>query len=327
MIDVLRPGLETTVQDYPGRKGVFGMGFPPSGPLDSWSFRLANLLVGNAAEAAGLECPFIGPVLKFRQAGVIALCGADMGARLDDAPLPLWQSVAVAAGQTLSLGSAVSGARGYLAIAGGIDAPLLLGSRATFVVGGCGGLDGAPLAKGQVIPIGATEGRPGRPGRRVKVACRPVFAAARRWTIEVVVGPNDDWIDTAGHERFLASEWRLSPKSNRVGFRLEGPDWTFTEKATDKAPEHGSDPSNVIDHGYPIGAINLCGQTPIILLHDTLTLGGFINPYTVPSAAFWKLAQSKPNDLYRFEAISVEAAQARKRAIDRLCSEDSIEAV
>ena len=99
---------------------------------------------------------------------------------------------------------------------------------------------------------------------------------------------------TPARRRFLESDWKLSPKSNRVGFRLEGPEWTFTEKATDKAPENGADPSNVIDHGYPIGAINLCGQTPIILMVDTLTLGGFINPYTVPTCAWWKLGLPLP---------------------------------
>ena len=118
----------------------------------------------------------------------------------------------------------------------------------------------------------------------------------------------------------------MSARSNRVGFRLEGPDWTFTAKALDKPPENGSDPSNTIDHGYPIGAINLCGQTPIILLNDTLTLGGFINPYTVISAAFWKLGQSRPNDRYRFRAVTIEEAQTLRRAIDACCTEANIEA-
>ena len=144
------------------------------------------------------------------------------------------------------------------------------------------------------------------------------------WEIEVAAGPNDDWIDEAGQRRFLTSDWRLSPKSNRVGFRLEGPDWTFTEKATNKAPENGEHPSNVIDHGYPIGAINLCGQTPIILMVDTLTLGGFINPYTVPTCAWWKLGQSRPNEIYRFRQVSVSEAQAERRRIAALCTEGSL---
>ncbi len=318
---VLKGGLESTVQDYPGRKGAFGMGFPPSGPIDHWSFRLANILVGNPPGAAALECAFIGPSLRFERDTVFALTGADMTATLDDAPVPLWESIAARPGQTLVLRSAVRGARTYVAFAGGIDVPALLGSRATFVIGSCGGLDGAALKAGQTIPLGRGEAEP---GRRLGAAHCPAIATGGAWEIEVVAGPNDDWIDEAGRRRFLESDWRLSPKSNRVGFRLEGPEWTFTEKATDKAPENGSDPSNVIDHGYPIGAINLCGQTPIILMVDTLTLGGFINPYCVPTAAWWKLGQSRPNEIYRFKQVSVADAQAARRAINERCTENAL---
>ncbi len=320
---VLKPGLETAVQDWPGRKGAFGMGFPPSGPIDHWSFRLANLLVGNPPGAAALECPFIGPTLRFERDALFAIAGADMGATLDGEPLPLWESVAAHAGQTLALGSATAGARAYIAFAGGIDAPLFLGSRATFVVGGCGGLGGGALREGQAIPFG-TPGADAVPGRRIGENHRPPIATAGAWEVEAVAGPNDDWIDEAGRRRFFASDWRLSPKSNRVGFRLEGPQWTFAEKATNKAPENGSDPSNTIDHGYPIGAINLCGQTPIILMVDTLTLGGFINPYCVPTGAWWKLGQSRPNEIYRFREVSVEAAQAERRRLDGLCTKEAL---
>ena len=322
-VTVIKGGLETTVQDYPGRKGAFGMGFPPSGPIDHWSFRLANILVGNAPGAAALECAFIGPELRADRDTAIALTGADMRATLDGAPLPLWESVGVRAGQTLALGSAVTGARTYIAFAGGIDVPEFLGSRATFVIGACGGLGGTALKAGQSIPLGQAEAVP---GRRLRAGTRPPDPADGVWEIEAVAGPNDDWIDEAGKRRFLESDWRLSPKSNRVGFRLDGPDWTFADKATNKAPENGADPSNVIDHGYPIGAINLCGQTPIILMVDTLTLGGFINPYTVPTCAWWKLGQSRPNETYRFAEVSVAEAQSRRRRIAALCSEASIEA-
>ena len=143
----------------------------------------------------------------------------------------------------------------------------------------------------------------------------------------VFLGPNDDWIDAAGHRRFLGSDWTVQTRSNRTGFRLVGPAWSFAEKATNKRPEHGEDPSNILDHGYPVGAVNLCGQTPIVLVNDGPSTGGFINPYTVPSAAFWKLAQSKPGDIYRFRAVSVDEAQDKRRAIDRLIAEPSIESV
>ena len=164
----------------------------------------------------------------------------------------------------------------------------------------------------------------GNPGRKVKESARPQIATDKQWQIEVVRGPNDDWIDEAGHERFLSTQWKLSAKSDRSGFRLEGPDWTFTEKAYNKLPEHGSDPANIIDQGYPVGGINLAGQTPIILVSDGPSMGGFINPYTVPQCAFWKLGQAKPSELLLFEVISVEEAQQKARDITALCSENSI---
>ncbi len=323
-IAVLKPGLETTVQDWPGRIGYWEQGFPPSGPMDDWSFRLANLLVGNEAGAAGLECQFTGPTLRFERDTVIAVTGADMAPTLDGTPAPLWESLAARAGQVLALGFARIGARAYLAAAGGIDTPPVLGSRSTFHQAGIGGMEGHALKAGQTLPLG--EGA-GRAGRRVRPDCRPPLDGARRWEIEAVPGPNDDWIDEAGQRRFLASDWTLQTRSNRTGFRLDGPAWTFAARATDKRAEHGDHPSNILDHGYPVGAVNLCGQTPIILVNDGPSTGGFINPYTVPSAAFWKLAQSRPRDVYRFRAVSVDEAQAMRRAIDRFCTEDAIEAL
>ena len=322
MLEVIKPGLETTVQDWPGRVGYWDKGFPPSGPMDAWSFRLANVLVGNAPGAAGLECQFIGPTLRFQRAGVIALTGADMQAKLDGEPCPLWESVAVAAGQTLVMSYATLGARAYIAFAGSIASERLLGSQATFHKAGVGGLDGYALKAGQVVPVAPGQGVA---GRRVKPAARPEIRSDRRWSIEVVRGPNDDWIDEAGHERFLSADWKLSSKSDRAGFRLEGPQWTFTDKAYNKLPEHGSEPANILDQGYPMGAINLAGQTPIILVNDGPSMGGFINPYTVPSGAFWKLAQAKPNDIFRFRVVTVDQAHELRRAIDRLCASASLE--
>lgn len=322
MLEVIKPGLETSVQDYPGRIGYWNQGFPPSGPMDSWSFRLANLLVGNQAGDAGLECQFVGPSLKFQRDGVIAVTGADMQPKVDGEAIAMWESVAVGAGQTLELSFGTVGARAYIAIAGGIQTDPWLGSRSTFHKAGVGGMDGNALKVGQVVPVGEGEGKA---GRKVVADRRPPISTDKRWEIEVVAGPNDDWIDAAGHERFLNTDWKLSSKSDRTGFRLDGPDWTFTEKATNKLPEHGAEPSNIIDQGYPVGAINLAGQTPIILVNDGPSMGGFINPYTVPSGAFWKLGQSKPGDIYRFKAISVEDAQALAHELNLICTESSIE--
>ena len=321
MFEVIVPGLETSIQDYPGRIGFWNQGFPPSGPMDSWSFRLANLLVGNEAGAAGLEVQYMGPTLKFQRDGVIAITGADMQPKLDGQPVPLWESIAVKAGQTLVLTSSKVGVRSYIAIAGGVDTPPWLGSRSTFHKAGVGGMQGRALQKGQVVPVAKGKGTP---GRKAKPDCRPGFATDKIWTIEVVAGPNDDWIDEAGHKQFLSTNWKLSSKSDRTGFRLEGPQWTFTERAYKKAPENGAEPSNIIDQGYPLGAINLAGQTPIILVNDGPSMGGFINPYTVPSAAFWKLGQSKPGDIYRFKSISVDEAQTLRKQLNAVCSASSV---
>jgi 5-oxoprolinase (ATP-hydrolysing) subunit C len=321
MIEVIKSGLETSIQDYPGRIGYWAQGFPPSGPMDSWSFRLANLLVGNPPGAAGLECQFVGPTLRFQREAMVAVCGADMKPTLDGGAVVMWESLAVKAGQTLALSFAASGARAYIAVAGGISTPPWLNSRSTFHKAGVGGMEGHALKAGQIVPVGA--GR-GQAGRKVKPESRPVFASNKTWTVEVVAGPNDDWIDEAGHQRFLSTSWKLSSKSDRTGFRLEGPHWSFTEKATNKAPEHGAEPSNIIDQGYPVGAINLAGQTPIILVNDGPSMGGFINPYTVPSAAFWKLGQAKPAEMLRFKILSVDEAQTLRRKMDALCSEQSI---
>ena len=324
MFEVLKPGLETSVQELPGRIGFWEQGFPPSGPMDIWSFRLANLLVGNPAEAAALECQILGPSLKAETDCVIAITGADMAPKVDGEPIPLWQSFTLRGGQVLELGAVTKGARSYIAFAGGIDTPPVLGSRATFHMAGVGGMEGYALKEGQDLPVMKA---PGRAGASVPARCRPPIDGRATWDIEVVAGPNDDWIDDAGRQRFLSADWKLQAKSNRTGFRLEGPEWSFSGKALNKRPEHGQDPSNILDHGYPFGAVNLAGQTPIILVNDGPSTGGFINPYTVISAAFWKLGQSLPGNVYRFTEVSLDEAVALRRELLANCGPDSIEVV
>jgi 5-oxoprolinase (ATP-hydrolysing) subunit C len=322
-IEVLAAGLETSVQELPGRIGYWEQGFPPSGPMDIWSFRQANLLVGNHPDTAALECQFLGPELIFDRPARVAVTGADMAPAVDGRPVPLWTTLEIGPGQQLALGPARTGARAYVAVDGGIATPPVLGSRATFHMAGVGGMEGHAIEVGQQLPLGPPGAGPAA-GTRVREEARPALEAGGRWTIEVVPGPNDDWLDEAGRERFLGADWKVTAKSNRTGFRLQGPSWSFSPKATEKPPEHGHDPSNILDHGYPFGAVNLAGQTPIILVNDGPSTGGFINPFTVITAAFWKLAQSRPGDIYRFLALEVEAAQERRRALDRLCTPASL---
>ena len=326
MFEVIKAGLETSVQDFPGRVGYWNQGFPPSGPMDSWSFRLANVLVGNDPGDPGLECQYIGPELKFHDDAVIAVTGADMHPLVDGEPIALWTSVAVRKGQTLTLSHARTGVRGYIAIAGGIQTEPWLGSRSTFHKAGVGGFEGGALKEGQQVPVGDAEGTP---GLRVKAEARPAIVEDRRWAVEVTAGPNDDWLDEAGKQLFLTADWKLSAKSDRTGYRLEGPgdQVTYADKAINKRPEHGSIPSNIIDQGYPNGAINLAGETPIILVKDGPSMGGFINPYTVPMIGFWKLGQARPGEIINLTEISVEEAQQKARELSRICSTDSLETV
>ena len=321
MVKVIKKGLETSVQDYPGRIGTLNLGCPPSGPMDSWSFRLANVLVENEPGAAALECQFMGPTLKFNSDRIIAITGADMSPKIDGSPVPLWESLEVKKDQTLEMTFATVGARSYIAFSGGINTTPWLGSRSTFHKAGVGGIEGKAIQDGQIIPLNKSKSVA---GRKVKKNSIPVMSTNKKWSVEVVKGPNDDWVDEKGHKMFLNSNWKLQSKSDRTGYRLEGPKWSFTEKATHKGLEHGTFPSNIIDQGYPVGAINLAGQTPIILVNDGPSMGGFIVPYTVPSASFWKLGQAKPGDSFNFVEISVEKAQTLRTEQTIICSEASL---
>lgn len=316
-VRVLKPGLATCVQDHPGRRGHYASGFPPSGPVDAWSHRLANIAVGNPSTAATLECQLLGPTLRFETPATFALCGADLGATLDGVAVARWTAINARAGSLLSLGFAGLGARAYLAFAGGIDVPVVLGSRSTFAKAGIGGFGGRALRTGDVVALRA-DSSPVSPGHSIPENFRPPLAASRRWKVEAVRGPHDDWIDEVTHTGFGKAEWRVSARSDRTGMRLEGPAWTFTPLAIDKPAENGSHPSNIVDYGYPIGGVNLGGQTPIVLLNDALNMGGFICPYTVPSVGFWKLGQCRPGDTVQFEVISTALSQQRAAALEGL---------
>ena len=322
MVKVIKKGLETSVQDYPGRIGTLNQGFPASGPMDSWSFRLANILVGNKPGEAALECQFMGPTLKFENDRTIAITGANMSPKLDGKQIPLWESIEVKENQILEMEFATIGARSYIAFSGGINSEPWLGSRSTFHKAGVGGINGKAIQNGQTLPLGENKIIT---KRKIKKNSIPIMSTDKNWSIEVVLGPNDDWVDKKGHEIFLNSKWKLQAKSDRTGYRLDGPRLSFTEKATNKSLENGSEPSNIIDQGYPAGAINLAGQTPIILVNDGPSMGGFINPYTVPSSAFWKLGQAKPGDTFNFVEVSVEKAQLLRSEQSIVCSEESLE--
>jgi urea carboxylase len=317
-IEVLEAGTYTSVQDYPGRTGYWDIGVPPSGPMDDYAFRLANRIVGNAPDAAGIEATLIGPTLRFHGDTVVALTGAECAATLDGEPVPMWQPIAVRSGQVLATGRALSGCRSYLAVRNGLDVPVYLGSRSTFALGQFGGHAGR--TSGSMSPTRSVRPELGETGAGAPVA-EPMPAPAEliptygnTWEIGVLYGPHGapDFFQPEAIDTFFAADWEVHYNSNRLGVRLIGPKPTW---ARENGGEAGLHPSNIHDCEYAIGSINFTGDSPVILTRDGPSLGGFVCPVTIARAELWKVGQVKPGDRIRFvridypQAVALEAAQ------------------
>jgi urea carboxylase len=302
-IRVLAGGASTTVQDYPGRTGYWDVGVPPSGPMDALSFRLGNLLLGNPAEAAGLEFTAAGPALQFNAPARICLAGADFAARLDGQPTERWQAIDVAPGQILQIGRvAGAGMRGYLLVAGGIDAPLFLGSRSAFTLGEFGGHAGRAVLTGDTLHLGG-----GGTGAPVALSAQALPEIGREWTLRVLYGPHGapDFFTADDIAMILQAAWKVHYNSNRTGVRLSGPkpQWARADGG-----EAGLHPSNIHDNAYAVGAVDFTGDMPIILGPDGPSLGGFVCPFVVIAADLWKVGQLAPGDSVHFEPVGDAAA-------------------
>jgi KipI family sensor histidine kinase inhibitor len=302
--EVLRAGLLTTVQDR-GRIGCQKFGVTVSGAMDEVALRVGNILVGNPQGAAGLEINFLGPRLRFRADVVLVLTGAEMDADLDGAPVPWYEPFVARAGQELDVRHCARGMRAYLAVGGGLDVPLRLGSRSTSLAAGFGGLDGRPLRDGDLLSTGAIA-RPssawvgGSAGR----SWRPAFDSPQ--TVRVVFGPQDEAFTEAGRRTLLESTYEVSPSSDRMGCRLEGPAIGHVGAA------------DIISDWIPLGGIQVPGNgKPIILLADRQTTGGYTKIATVIGPDIPKLAQLRPGESVRFRAVPVAEAQAAARSLER----------
>ncbi|HQU61663.1 MAG TPA: urea carboxylase, partial [Nitrosomonas sp.] len=302
-IDVLSPGVQTTIQDYPGRLGYWQIGVPPSGPMDALAFRLANQLVGNPPDKAGLEITFSGPTLRFNCDSVIAITGAEIEAHLDGKALPPWQSHAVKTGAILKFGKTTGhGCRTYLAIQDGIRVTEYLGSKSTFIQGQFGGHTGRPLHSNDVLHIQETGYHQ---QRFLTQHSTPRYS--NDWKIGVMYGPHGapDYFTEADIQVFFSTSWTVHHNSDRTGIRLLGPK---PEWARSDGGEAGLHPSNIHDNAYAIGTIDFTGDMPVILGPDGPSLGGFVCPATVVHAELWKLGQLRPGDTVRFYPLSMEQA-------------------
>lgn len=309
VIEVIAPGAQSSLQELPGRLGLWHVGVPPSGPMDERSFRHANRLVGNADDTTALELTVSGPTLRFHAPATVALAGAMMPMKLDGIPLPHNEAIEIAAGQVLSIGTIEgAGQRSYLAISGGIAAPEVLGSRAAFALGKFGGHATGTLRTGEVLHLA------GLP-QSAKPADDPA-PLTRAWEVGVLYGPHGapDFFLTEDIETLFSTAYEVHFNSARTGVRLIGPapKWARTDGG-----EAGLHPSNLHDNAYAIGAIDFTGDMPIILGPDGPSLGGFVCPAVMTRDELWKLGQFKPGDTIRFVPVDRPGDSVAGPAIHR----------
>ena len=312
-IKVLQPGLATTVQDL-GRPGYYHLGIPVSGGMDLYALQAANALVGNAADAAVLEATFLGPELEFTADAVVAVTGADLPPKVDGDAREGWSSFAVKSGQVLSFEYLKAGARAYIAMSGGIDVPVVLGSRSTYALGALGGFKGRTLQAGDVLDVGgggqATAGRSLAAGLR-----RPIGSPVE---LRVLEGIYWHRLTDAAGASFFADTWKVAPEADRIGYRFRGGNkLAFVDR---EAPfGAGSDPSNIVDGCYPYGSIQVPGGTePIVLHRDAVSGGGYFMLGTVISADMDLIGQLQPHLETRFVSVDMDqtlAARAERNAL------------
>ncbi|HEX7118470.1 MAG TPA: biotin-dependent carboxyltransferase family protein [Longimicrobiales bacterium] len=319
---VLRPGLLTTVQDL-GRPGHQAEGVTVGGAMDPLALRIANLLVGNAEAAAALELTLVGPTLRLEADVFFSVCGGDLQPAIDGRPVPMWHPVRARAGATLSFRGAASGCRAYLAVAGGIDVPVVLGSRSTHLRARFGGLDGRAVREGDVLRLGPRPELSGRLEARIPLENAP-FAAAD-WlaagavlagygpdpVVRMMRGPEFDRLTAASRERLFEAEFRVAPESDRMGYRLEGPRLETTDGA------------EMISEGVAAGTLQLPpGGDPIALMADRQTTGGYPRIGQIATVDLPRMAQLRPGDGVRFREVGLAEAQAlylaRERGIERI---------
>ncbi|MBC3192013.1 biotin-dependent carboxyltransferase [Pseudonocardia sp. C8] len=311
-IEVRKPGLSTTVQDG-GRAGYYHLGIPPSGALDQYSLACANALTGNEPGAAALEIVYMGPELRFTGPAVVAVTGAEIAPRVNGEARPLWESFAVGEGDVLDFDFLKAGARAYLAVSGGLDTRVDLGSRSTYLIGSLGGVDGRPVAEGDVLPVGDGSGRA---GLVVPEDLRP--SLSKDVEVRVVMGLYDHRLTDRGRATFLDTVWTLTPVADRMGFRYSGGQLETVEREPPFGA--GQDPSNIVDSPYPIGSIQVPGGVePIILHRDAVSGGGYMMVATVLSGDLDVVAQSAPRTRTKFVEVDLETALAlRAERKDRI---------
>ena len=294
-IIVENPGIQTTVQDE-GRFGYQKSGVSPAGPMDTQSFYLANILAGNRRGEAALEITFMGPTLKFEKDNIIVITGANVSPSVNGYPIPMYQAVALHAGDTLSFGVASGGSRAYIAFAGGLDVPVVMGSKATLMRNQLGGIHGRKLEKGDTIGfINPKTTLPNMEYRKMEPEKFPTGEV----TLRVLVGPQDTAFSEEEIRKFFWYSATITNEFDRMGCRLER-----------EEPLHHIKDGNTLTDGIAFGSIQVpTNGQPIIMLADRQTTGGYTKIGTVISVDLPKLAQSLPGYKVHFVRVGIQLAQ------------------
>jgi len=336
IFEVIAGGLQTTIQDL-GRPGYLAIGMPVAGAQDPFSLRVGNLLVGNGGGnpflvgdnpgEAGIAVLLLGPTLKVLRSTVISVTGGDLSCKLNGNLFPMWSATKVKEGDLLSFGKPVTGATAYICVAGGIKAPLFLGSKATFIRGSVGGIEGRALTKGDILKAGT----PKLPleeieGRALKPHLIPQYTS--KWNVRVVLGPQDYLFTEESVRLFLTHEWEFSSTSDRMGCRFIGPKLNFKPRPDYLIDQAGSDPSNIVDDTIPVGGIQVPGGLePIVMGVEGPSLGGYAKIATVITTDMSKIGQMKPGDAVRFQALAVEeSADILRETEEKICEDNIVKA-
>ena len=307
-IKIISPGLATSVQDL-GRPGYYHLGIPISGGMDRFALRAANHLVGNPEGSAVLEAVFLGPEIEFTTDAMVAVTGAELPLKVDGKPKEIWTSFSVKSGQTLSFEFLKAGARSYIAVSGGIDVPVVLGSRSTYGLGALGGHEGRNLQSGDKLEIGDSSITVDE-GRQVPANLRRGLGSSAE--LRVVPGLYWHRITEDSQKYFFDDTWKVASEADRIGYRFQhGRALRFNER---KQPfGAGSDPSNIVDSCYPYGSIQVPGGTePIVLHRDAVSGGGYFMIGTVISADMDLIGQLQPNMDVKFIEVDIDTALAAR---------------
>ncbi|RJX27318.1 MAG: biotin-dependent carboxyltransferase [Dethiobacter sp.] len=328
MLRVINSGIETLVEDWPGRLGYLGKGMATAGAMDNVALRFANLLVGNPPGEAGLEVAGGYFEAEFGVDAVISVTGTDMKPAINNEAVPMWESIKISKGDILKLSHfGEFSFRAYIGVAGGIDVPFYLGSKSTCLFGSYGGFEGRKLQRGDVLPFGrSSKELDSLAGRKLKKEVIPEYA--REWHLRAIPGTNTspDYVTEEGMDYLFTHAFKILHTSNRSAYRLEEiKDVNFF--ARKDGGDGGSHPSNIVDHAYAMpGALNICGNTPVLLVLDGPTLGGYMCALSVIKTDLWKIGQGIPGkDFAKFIPSTQEEAVEATQKQGALFCEESLE--